>query len=146
MHGAISRSLSSVVIAVWASAHLAAGFAPSLAPLGVSQSRSCSHGNVAGLAMQRIGSRGGVDQGFARQGSVTVDRGSRTLQREPYEGIEASRFWFNPFPLKPYNVERKTVVSKISNDIYSFEQEHGPLLSHPASGACILHPRIVDWC
>lgn len=36
-----------------------------------------------------------------------------------------SRFYANPFPLKPYVPERKTVVRKIDEDIFAFEQEHG---------------------
>ena len=77
---------------------------------------------VAELRMQRLGSRGGAQAGF-RQGSVT---GSRTLSRgAPLLESDASRFWVNPFPLKPYTVERETVARQVDKDIFVFEQEHG---------------------
>ena len=76
----------------------------------------------AELRMQRLGSRGGAQAGF-RQGSMT---GSRTLSRgAPLLESDASRFWVNPFPLKPYTVERETVARQVDKDIFVFEQEHG---------------------
>ena len=93
--------------------------------------------------MARIGSRGGVDEGFAQAEGVAVRQGSsKTLQRDPWENMQpSSKFWINPFPLAPYNTERKTVATRISNDIYSFEQEHGPAPSFPPLLSAQRHSR-----
>ena len=36
-----------------------------------------------------------------------------------------SKFYVNPFPLKPYTTSRDTTVTRVSDEIVCFEQEHG---------------------
>jgi len=59
--------------------------------------------------------------------SGKVGSAKPTIQEEELVAASASksRYYANPFPLKPYVPERKTVVRKIDEDIFSFEQEHG---------------------
>ena len=84
------------------------------------------------LHMQRIGSNQGSRDGFratvvpgSRQGSAvggrlgSVGKGGLVLENDE------SRFWVNPFPLKPYNAKRVTVARQVDPNIFVFEQEHG---------------------
>ena len=74
--------------------------------------------SVLKLSMQRIGSRDSME--------ANRPSGSRTLQREEFAlDTPKSKFYLNPFPLKPYNTERKTIPKKVDDNIYTFEQEHG---------------------
>jgi len=83
------------------------------------------------LRMQRIGSNQGAGAGFrggaiatpGRQGSARGRQGS--LNGAPVLESGKSRFWVNPFPLKPYTVERETVARQVDPNIFLFEQEHG---------------------
>ena len=84
--------------------------------------------------MQRLGSNSGASSsGFrgtspvgGRQGSVVVERSWRQgSARGPVLENDESKFWVNPFPLKPYTLERATVARQVDPNIYVFEQEHG---------------------
>ncbi|KAJ1472407.1 hypothetical protein T484DRAFT_1914714 [Baffinella frigidus] len=125
MRRCYSPSAASVLVAVWASAHTAAGFAPSARPLQSSPfARTAARNGLEKLKMGRIGSRSGADEGFREVGDAV-----RTQRRDPWDNPlaqpQTSKFWLNPFPLAPYGTARPTVATRISNDIYSFEQEHG---------------------
>lgn len=131
MRRCYSPSAASVLVAVWASAHTAAGFAPSARPLQSSPfARTAARNGLEKLKMGRIGSRSGADEGFREVGDAV-----RTQRRDPWDNPlaqpQTSKFWLNPFPLAPYGTARPTVATRISNDIYSFEQEHGTTPSHP---------------
>jgi len=79
------------------------------------------------LHMNRIGSNRMGSAGF-RDATLSGARGGRQGSLRP--GLEVfendeSRFWLNPFPLKPYNAERVTVGRQVDPNIFVFEQEHG---------------------
>lgn len=79
------------------------------------------------LRMNRIGSNQGSQWGF--RGVETENaKGGRLGSLRPGLAVlenDESRFWINPFPLKPYNVERVTVGRQVDPNIFVFEQEHG---------------------
>jgi len=69
---------------------------------------------VAGLSMQRLGS--------ATPPAAKVQKSQNEIL---LDGAAPSKFWLNPFPLKPYTPERRTIAKEVAKNVFTFEQEHG---------------------